>query len=56
LLRLQSIAFGIPQGKSAPVRVSILPIFAHLALVAIAGIYLSPVLVHWFQHVANMLG
>jgi hydrogenase-4 component F len=56
LLRLQSVAFGTPQGKSAPVRVSILPIFAHLALVAIAGVYLSPVLVHWFQHVANMLG
>ncbi len=56
LLRLQSLAFGAPQGKCAPVRVSILPIFAHLALVAIAGIYLSPVLVHWFQHVANMLG
>ncbi|MGC8535440.1 MAG: hydrogenase 4 subunit F [Rhizomicrobium sp.] len=56
LLRLQSVAFGMPQGKVAPVRVSVLPIFAHLGLVAIAGVYLSPMLVHWFQHVSNMLG
>ncbi|MDE2466732.1 MAG: hydrogenase 4 subunit F [Alphaproteobacteria bacterium] len=56
LLRLQNVAFGTPDGRVAPVRISVLPIFAHLALVAIAGIYLSPMLVHWFQHVANMLG
>lgn len=56
LLRLQSVAFGTPHGKIGPVRVSVLPIFAHLALVAIAGVYLSPMLVHWFQHVSNMLG
>ena len=28
----------------------------HLALVLVAGLYLPPVLVAWFQHVANMLG
>jgi hydrogenase-4 component F len=30
--------------------------YAHLALVFTAGIYLPPPLVVWFQHVANILG
>ena len=40
----------------APVHASYVPIFAHLALVAVAGFYLPPELVIWFQHVARMLG
>jgi hydrogenase-4 component F len=30
--------------------------FAHLALVLGAGLYLPPALVSWFQHVAKLLG
>jgi hydrogenase-4 component F len=30
--------------------------FAHLVLVFVAGIYLPPPLVAWFQHVAAVLG
>jgi hydrogenase-4 component F len=56
LLRVQGFAFGEPTGSMAPVRASNVPIFAHLALVVIAGVYLPPVLVSWFQHVSNMLG
>jgi hydrogenase-4 component F len=56
LLRLQGFAFGEPTGGRAPVQASYLPIFAHLALVLVAGLYLPPVLVAWFQHVARMLG
>jgi hydrogenase-4 component F len=56
LLRLQSMAFGEPTGSTAPTRASYLPIFTHLALVLIAGLYLPPMLVTWFQHVAKMLG
>jgi hydrogenase-4 component F len=56
LLRLQGVAFGEPRGSMAPVQASYVPTFAHLALVAVAGVYLSPVLVAWFQHVAGMLG
>jgi hydrogenase-4 component F len=56
LLRLHGFAFGTPSGENAPVRASYLPAFAHLALVLVAGIYLPPLLVDWFQHVARMLG
>jgi hydrogenase-4 component F len=56
LLRLQGLAFGEPSGGTAPARASYLPMFAHLGLVLGAGLFLPPLLVIWFQHVAKMLG
>lgn len=56
LLRVTSIAFGEPRGPAEPVRASYVPIFAHLALVLVAGVWLPGPLVSWFQHVAALLG
>jgi hydrogenase-4 component F len=56
LLRLNTLAFGEPSGNAARVEASYLPMFAHLALVLAAGVYLPPALVIWFQNVAGMLG
>lgn len=56
LLRVSSLAFGEPAGSTAPVEASYVPMFAHLALVLAAGIYLPPPLVAWFQQVAGALG
>jgi hydrogenase-4 component F len=55
LQRLNGLAFGDPYGKDAPTQASFVPMFAHLALVLAAGIYLPPALVSWFQHVASLL-
>ena len=55
LLRLNSLAFGEPYGSNEPSRASFVPVFAHLALVLGAGIWLPPALVAWFQHVATLL-
>jgi hydrogenase-4 component F len=55
-LRLNSIAFGEPRGASTKSRASYVPMFAHLALVFVAGVYLPPQLVTWFQNVAKLLG
>lgn len=55
-LRLNGIAFGDPTGSREPTRMTYLPMFAHLSLVLIAGIYLPGPLVAWFQHVAKLLG
>jgi hydrogenase-4 component F len=38
------------------VQASYIPMFAHLALVLMAGFWLPPPLVTWFQHVAALLG
>jgi len=56
LLRLNGIAFGDPVGSTKPAEASYVPLYAHLALVLGAGLYLPPMLVSWFQHVAGLLG
>lgn len=56
LLRLNGLAFGEPEGGTAPVSASYLPMFVHLDLVLVGGIYLPQPLVAWFRHVAVMLG
>jgi hydrogenase-4 component F len=55
-LRLNSIAFGEPRGTSAKANASYVPMFTHLALVFMAGVYLPPQMVAWFQNVAKLLG
>ena len=56
LLRVQGLAFGRPRGSTAPVKASYLPMFGHLALVLVGGIFLPPPLVAWFRHIAALLG
>ena len=56
LWRVTAVAFGEPRGPTGPVQASYVPIFAHLALVLVAGIWLPGPLVAWFQHVATLLG
>ncbi len=55
-LRLNGIAFGEPRGDTKPAEASYVPMFAHLALVFLVGIYMPPALVRWFQNVAQLLG
>ena len=55
-LRLNGIAFGEPRGSTAPAQASYAPMFAHLAVVLVAGVYLPPTLVAGFENVARLLG
>jgi hydrogenase-4 component F len=56
MLRLGGLAFGEPQGSTAPAHASYVPMYAHFAVVLAAGIFLPGPLVSWFQHVAQLLG
>jgi hydrogenase-4 component F len=56
MLRISEIAFGEATGSMAAVEASYVPLFAHLALVLAAGIFLPGPLVAWFQSVARLLG
>jgi hydrogenase-4 component F len=56
VLRMNDIAFGKPTGNLGPVEASYVPLYAHLTLVLIAGVYLPGPLVTWFQNVARLLG
>ncbi|MBK8457924.1 MAG: hydrogenase 4 subunit F [Phyllobacteriaceae bacterium] len=55
-LRLTGVAFGKPVGPMGVSHASYAPLYAHLALVLMAGIWLPPPLVTWFQNVAALLG
>jgi hydrogenase-4 component F len=56
LLRLQGVLFGPAGDPGVPVKGSYVPLFLHLALVLVAGVYLPAPLVRWFEHVAALLG
>lgn len=56
VLRMQGLAFGGPAGASAPVHASVVPLFFHLAIVLLAGIFLPEAVVSWFRAVASMIG
>jgi hydrogenase-4 component F len=56
LTQAMRMAFG--EGEPGGPRGSItwVPEFAHFALVLVAGVYIPPAVVTWFQHVASLLG
>jgi hydrogenase-4 component F len=62
--RLQQMAFGTPpahphaHGKATPLSnaLALTPLWAHVGLVMVAGLYLPAPLVSWFQSVAKLLG
>jgi hydrogenase-4 component F len=55
-MRLNAVAFGEPRGPTAKSKASYVPLFSHLALVLMAGVYMPPALVAWFESVAKLLG
>ena len=56
MMHLQNVAFGAPSAGAAKARASMAPIFAHLAIVLAAGVYLPEPLVRWLSTIAALLG
>jgi hydrogenase-4 component F len=56
MIRLHAIAFGEAEGEAKPITASLGPLFAHLILILLAGLFLPRPLVAWFQTVAGLLG
>ena len=56
VLRLQGLAFGPGEGGEKASSLALVPLFIHLAMVLVAGVYLPGPLVTWFQNVARLLG
>jgi hydrogenase-4 component F len=55
-MRLNSLAFGEPNGGMERDRMSAVPLLFHLGLVLSVGIFIPGPVVSWFQHVAALLG
>jgi len=53
---VNTVAFGEPYGRDAADQASYAPLYGHLAIVLVAGIYLPAALVHWFQAIAVLFG
>lgn len=56
VMRVQQMAFGEPDGAPVPVHGSLIPLYLHLALVLVAGVWLPEPLAAWFRTVAALLG
>jgi hydrogenase-4 component F len=57
LTQAMGMAFGEGKRGTAVVPTMLyLPEFAHFGLVLVAGVYIPPPVVAWFQHVAELLG
>jgi hydrogenase-4 component F len=56
ILRMQDMIFGEPSGPAGGVKASYVPLFVHLAIVLVAGIWLPEPVVQWFRAVAAQLG
>jgi hydrogenase-4 component F len=56
ILRLQDVLFGEASGPTAEVKATYVPLFLHIAIVLMAGLWLPEPVVRWFRAVAAQLG
>ena len=54
--RLQGVMFGEAEGPAARAKATYVPLFLHILLVLVAGLWLPEPVVRWFQAVAAQLG
>ena len=54
--KVQPIVFGETTAKPLPHPPALLPVFAHLLLVLILGLYMPPYLANWYRQAAALLG
>jgi len=54
--RVQPMVFGETEAKRLPHPPALLPVFAHLAIVLVLGLYVPPYLAHWYQAAASFIG
>jgi hydrogenase-4 component F len=54
--KVQAMVFGEPTLARLPHRPALLPVFAHLALVLLLGLYIPPYLADWYRRAAQLIG
>ena len=54
--RVQPMVFGETSAKRLPHPPALLPVFAHLGLVLLLGLYVPPFLADWYRAAARMIG
>jgi hydrogenase-4 component F len=54
--KIQPIVFGETTARRLPHQPALIPVFAHLLLVLILGLYMPPYLAEWYRQAAALLG
>ena len=54
--RVQEMVFGETTGKRLPHAPALIPVFLHLALVLLLGLYIPPYLAAWYRQAAQLIG
>src|ERR1039457_6609187 len=54
--KVQPMVFGEPSGQRLPHSPALLPVFAHLGLVLLLGLFIPPYLAQWYQAAARLIG
>jgi hydrogenase-4 component F len=54
--KVQEMVFGETSGKRLPHPPALIPVFLHLALVLLLGLYIPPYLADWYRQAARLIG
>ena len=54
--RVQPMVFGETTARRLPHAPALLPVFAHIALVLVLGLYIPPYLADWYRAAAHLIG
>ena len=54
--KVQPMVFGETTAKRLPARPAMVPVFVHLALVLMLGLWIPPVLADWYRQAAKLIG
>ncbi len=54
--KVQPMAFGETTAKRLPLRPSMIPVFMHLGLVLMLGLWIPPFLADWYRQAARLIG
>lgn len=54
--RVQAMVFGETTAKRLPHPPALIPVFVHLAIVLLLGLYIPPYLADWYRHAALLIG
>ena len=54
--RVQPMVFGETTATRLPVRPAMLPVFVHLSIVLMLGLWIPPFLAEWYRAAARLIG
>ncbi len=54
--KVQPMVFGEPVGRRLPHRPAMVPVFVHLGLVLMLGLWIPPYLADWYRQAARLIG